>query len=91
MTTTDKENIYKELIDLLTSYCDTCLDKNRMDKILLSAFKLDLIEYAEENNTEDVESLWESLAKTLGVKSCSCTEACASNNCGCINVMCSLC
>lgn len=91
MTTVDKENIYKALIDLLTSYCDTCMDKHQMEKILLCAFKLDLIEYAETNNTGDVDELWESLARTLKVKLDGWIQTNSTNKCGCVNCVCSLC
>lgn len=67
MTDVDKKNIYNELVNLLTSHCDTCNDKHRMEKILLCAFKLDLIDYAEVNEYDNVEELWQSLAKTLNI------------------------
>ena len=91
MTTVDKENIYKALINLLSLYCDTCMDKHQMEKILLCAFKLDLIEYAETNNTVDVDELWESLARTLKVKLDGQVQTISTNKCNCVNGVCSLC
>ena len=91
MTTVDKENIYKALINLLSLYCDTCMDKHQMEKILLCAFKLDLIEYAETNSTGDVDELWESLARTLKVKLDGPVQTISTNKCNCVNGVCSLC
>lgn len=91
MTTIDKENIYNALISLLTSYCDTCMDKHQMEKILLCAFKLDLIEYSEANNIGDSEELWESLARTLGIKLNGEVQTVSTNKCNCVNGICSLC
>lgn len=91
MTTVDKENIYKALINLLSLYCDTCMDKHQMEKILLCAFKLNLIEYAEANNTGDVDELWESLARTLKVKLDGQVQTISTNKCNCVNGVCSLC
>lgn len=90
MTEIDKKNIYNELVNLLTLHCDTCNDKHQMEKILLCAFKLDLIEYAEANDYDTVEELWTSLARTLGVVLDG--EYHISNNkCNCKNGVCTLC
>lgn len=84
-----KKNIYEKLVELLTNYCSTCLDKQRMEKILLCAFKIDLIEYANENgHIDDAEKLLESLAKTLGV---STGENYSVNSYNCSNGVCTLC
>lgn len=90
MTDIDKKNIYNELLNLLTSYCDTCMDKHQMEKILLCAFKLDLIEYAT-NNDEDTEELWSSLARTLGITLDGEVHTVLTNKCNCSNGVCSLC
>lgn len=90
MTDIDKKNIYNELLNLLTSYCDTCMDKHQMEKILLCAFKLDLIEYAT-NNEEDTEELWSSLARTLGIALDGEVHTVSTNKCNCSNGVCSLC
>lgn len=47
MTITDKQNIYDALVQLLTTQCNTCIDKERKNKITLCAFILELIDYAE--------------------------------------------
>lgn len=91
MTDIDKKNIYNELVNLLTSYCDTCMDKHQKEKILLCAFKLDLIDYAETNNYNTVDELWESIARTLGITLDGTTYVNANNKCNCKNGVCSLC
>ena len=90
MTEQDKKNIYSKLTDLLTLYCNTCLDKHQKEKILMCAFKLQLIEYAEANDQNNVDELWESLARTLGVKLGDTNHA-PNNKCNCVNGICSLC
>lgn len=90
MTEQDKKNIYSKLTDLLTLYCNTCLDKHQKEKILMCAFKLQLIEYAEANDQDNVDELWKSLARTLGVKLDGTVYNC-SNKCNCVNGVCSLC
>lgn len=90
MTETDKKNIYTELVNLLTLNCDTCLDKHQKEKVLLCAFKLELIEYSEANGYEDTDELWESIARTLGVKLNSSTYS-SIKKCNCENGVCTLC
>lgn len=91
MTDIDKKNIYNELVNLLTSYCDTCSDKKQMDKILLCDFKLNLIDYAEINDYDNIDKLWESLARTLGVKLDGIAHEVNNSVCNCKNGICSLC
>ena len=91
MTETDKKNIYKELVNLLSMYCDTCMDKHQMEKILLCAFKLDLIEYATSEDIENVDALWESLARTLQIKLDGEPSVAKTNKCNCVNGVCALC
>lgn len=90
MTDKDKKNIYNAMVDLLSSYCDTCMDKYQKEKILMCAFKLELIEYAEKYAQGDTEDLWESIARTLGVSLEDGTTI-HSNKCNCSNGVCSLC
>lgn len=90
MTDKDKKNIYNAMVDLLSSYCDTCMDKYQKEKILMCAFKLELIEYAEKYAQGDTEDLWESIARTLGVSLEDGTTT-HSNKCNCSNGVCSLC
>lgn len=90
MTEIDKKNIYNELVNLLTTYCDTCMDKNQKDKILLCAFKLELIDYAEQNNYDDSDELWESIAKTLGVVLDG-EHHSSIKKCNCKNGVCTIC
>lgn len=90
MTDKDKKNIYNAMVNLLSSYCDTCMDKHQKEKILMCAFKLELIGYAEQYAQGDVDDLWESVARTLGVSLEEGTTV-SSNKCNCSNGMCSLC
>ena len=87
MTENDKKNIYIELVNLLTTYCNTCLDKHQKEKILLCAFKLELIEYAEANGQE-TEELWESIARTLNVKLGDSVSINRIKKCNCSNGVC---
>ena len=91
MTDIDKKNIYNELVNLLTNYCDTCLDKHQKEKILLCAFKLELVNYAENNNYDDVDELWESIARTLGVTLDGEYNTSPISKCNCSNGVCNLC
>lgn len=91
MTDIDKKNIYTGLVNLLTMNCDTCMDKNQLDKILLCAFKLDLIEYAENNNYDSVDELWNSIAKTLGITLDGEPRSIESTKCSCVNGSCAIC
>lgn len=90
MTDIDKKNIYNELVNLLITYCDTCTDKHQKEKILLCAFRLELIEYAESVG-EDSENLWEDIARTLGMKLNNNTYVKSNKKCNCANGVCSLC
>ena len=90
MTDKDKKNIYNAMVNLLTSYCDTCMDKHQKEKILMCAFKLELIEYAEKYAQGDTEDLWESIARTLGV-SLEDGNTVLRNKYNCSNGVCSLC
>lgn len=90
MTENDKKNIYIELVNLLTTYCNTCLDKHQKEKILLCAFRLELIEYAEANGQE-TEELWESIARTLGIKLDGNISINQIKKYNCSNGVCSLC
>lgn len=90
MTDVDKKNIYNALVDLLTVHCNTCLDKHQMEKILLCTFKMQLIEYAE-NNGQDTVELYDSLCRTLGLKLDGTVQTIANRKCNCKNGVCSLC
>lgn len=90
MTDKDKKNIYNAMVNLLTSYCDTCMDKSQKEKILLCAFKLELIDHANIYSQNDVNELWESIARTLNVSLEDGTSV-LGNKCNCLNGVCSLC
>lgn len=91
MTDIDKKNIYNELVNLLTVHCNTCLDKQQIDKILLCALKLNLIDYAQFNEYDNVNELWESLARTLGVKLDGEVHVTSEKVCNCKNGVCAIC
>lgn len=91
MTDIDKKNIYNELVNLLTVYCNTCLDKHQMDKILLCAFKMNLIDYAQFNEYDNIDELWESLARTLGVTLDGESHTVNKTVCNCKNGVCTIC
>lgn len=90
MTEVDKKNIYNGLVNLLTTYCNTCLDKDQMQKILLCAFKLELIDYADANDY-DSDDMWQSIARTLGIELDGTVHISKTAKCNCKNGVCSLC
>lgn len=90
MTDKDKKNIYIALVNLLSNYCDTCMDKHQKEKILMCTFKLELINYAEQYAQGDVDELWESIARTLGV-SLEDGTIIPNKKCNCSNGVCALC
>ena len=90
MTEQDKINIYNKLVDLLILKCNTCLDKQQKEKILLCTFKLELIQYAEQNNLDNVDQLWESIARILGMKLENSTYT-TTDKCKCVNGVCTIC
>lgn len=49
----DKEQLYYNIVDLLTKFCSTCLDKASLEKILMCQFRSNLLNYALENNLLD--------------------------------------
>lgn len=92
MTTENKNEIYKGLFNLLTSYCNTCLDKNQKEKMLLCTFKLELIQYAETSgNHETADELWESIARILGMSMVGDTYKLKTDKCNCVNGVCTIC
>lgn len=90
MTDIDKKNIYNALVNLLTMQCNTCLDKHQLEKIMLCTFKLQLIDYAEKNG-QSTDELYESLARTLGIKLDGTIQTVSKIKCNCKNGVCSLC
>ena len=91
MTEKDKKNIYVALANLLTFNCNTCLDKEQMHKILLCTFRLELIEYAEANGYDNVDELWQDIARTLNIKLENSSYVNSIKKCNCVNGICSLC
>ena len=90
----DEKALYLSKVNLLTFFCDTCLDKHQKEKIVLCDFKSQLLEYALANNLiDDAIDLCYSISKLLGLKkSYSNCRASRISNCSiCKNGYCQLC
>lgn len=87
-----KELYYKE-VNLLTEYCNTCLDKQQKEKLVLFILKQQLFQYAIENNLiDDQIAYYKDLARMLKIEVKSNMQnilPCAK--CACTNGVCSLC
>lgn len=46
----DEESLYKDKVSLLTSFCNTCLDKLSKERIIMCEFRNNLLDYAIQNN-----------------------------------------
>lgn len=90
----DEKALYLSKVNLLTMFCDTCLDKHQKEKIVLCDFKSQLLEYALANNIiDDAIDLCYGISKLLGLKkSYSNCRASRISNCSiCKNGYCQLC
>lgn len=90
----DEKALYLGKVNLLTMFCDTCLDKHQKEKIVLCDFKSQLLEYALANNLiDDAIDLCYGISKLLGLKkSYSNCRASRISNCSiCKNGYCQLC
>ena len=90
----DEKALYLSKVNLLTFFCDTCLDKHQKEKIVLCDFKSQLLEYALANNLiDDAIDLCYGISKLLGLKkSYSNCRASRISNCSiCKNGYCQLC
>lgn len=94
--TINPEELYNKKVNMLTSFCNTCLDKHQKEKIVMCMFKSQLLEYALNNNlTEDAQQYYKDLDRLLEIpdnKTC-CTNSrfATCKQCStCINGMCAL-
>lgn len=66
----DEEQLYYREVDLLTSYCNTCLDKQQKERILLFSVKKDLLDFAlSKNIVEDAVGFYIDLDRLLCLSS----------------------
>lgn len=64
----DQKNLYYRKVNMLTQFCETCLDKHQKEKILMCDFKSQLLEYALDNNlTEDAIDYYVDLCRLLDI------------------------
>ena len=90
----DKQELYYKEVDLLTTYCSTCLDKEQKERIVLFMLKQQLLEYAVANNLiEDQISYYIDLARMLNIDLKFGSQAItpSKKGCKCCNGICSLC
>lgn len=63
----DKELYYKQ-VDLLTQYCNDCLDKEQKENIVVYAMRYNMLQYAVVNELlEDQINLYKDIARLLGI------------------------
>lgn len=91
----DKEIYYKE-VNLLTSYCSTCLDKQQKERMVLFTLKYQLLQYAIEHNmVEDQIEYYRDLARMLNIDLESNIKGMCSGQCkrlvSCCNGCCPIC
>lgn len=96
----DEEELYYREIDLLTTYCSTCLDKEQKERMVLYTLKQQLLQYAVANElVEDQIQFYRDLARMLGIdyrynaQSIECSGKCVGvKKCyNCCNGFCSIC
>lgn len=46
----DAESLYKDKVSMITSFCNTCLDKQSKERIIMCEFRNNLLDYAIQNN-----------------------------------------
>lgn len=74
----DEKNLYYQKVNMLTSFCYTCLDKHQKEKILMLQFKSQLLDYAIANNlTEDAIDYYIDICRLLDMPS---THTCCKYN-----------
>lgn len=92
----DKNNLYHNAVSLLTSFCNTCLDKHQKEKIMLYGLKSQLFDYAMVNDLlEDSISYYTDICRLLGIPTGkTCCKNSRATNCikcrTCVNGCCSL-
>lgn len=64
----DQKNLYSRKVNMLVTFCNTCLDKHQKEKILMCDFKSRLLEYALANQlTEDAIDYYVDLCRLLEI------------------------
>lgn len=92
----DKNNLYHSTVSLLTSFCNTCLDKHQKEKIMLYGLKSQLFDYAMVNDLlEDSISYYTDICRLLDIPTGkTCCKNSRATNCikcrTCVNGCCSL-
>ena len=62
------KNLYYRKVNMLVTFCNTCLDKHQKEKILMCDFKSQLLEYALANQlTEDAIDYYVDLCRLLEI------------------------
>ena len=84
----DKKAFYIASIQLLKTFCNTCLDKAQKEKITICDFKMNLLDYALENNIlDDSVQLCKELSRLLNLN----TDNTLNNCTVCKNGYCQIC
>lgn len=89
----DQNELYLAKVNLLTTYCNTCLDKHQKHIIMMCDFRSQLLQYALEHNlTKDAIEHYIDLSRMLGMIDYHNCSKCLSPNkvCKCCNGMCAL-
>ncbi len=64
----DKKELYYRQVELMTTYCSTCLDKQQKDRMVLFVMKQQLLDYAVANNLlDDQIDYYKDLARMLSI------------------------
>lgn len=64
----DKKELYYRQVELLTTYCSTCLDKQQKDRMVLFVMKQQLLDYAVANDLlDDQIDYYKDLARMLSI------------------------
>lgn len=90
----DENAVYLAKINLVTSYCNTCLDKQQKEMIIMCDFKSQLLDYAVSNNyIDDTIQLCYELSKILKLNThyTHCKNNKTNNCVMCKNGYCQLC
>lgn len=81
----DKELYYKQ-IELLTTYCNTCLDKEQKENVVVFNMRSNLLKYSLTNDlTEDAISHYKDIVRMLNI------DTKGNTNGNCKNGVCTLC
>lgn len=92
----DDKELYYAQVNMLTSFCSTCLDKHQKEKLVLFLTKQQLLQYAVDNDlVEDAVQHYIDLARMLNIdldKNSQVIRKSVCNKCiNCCNGCCALC